>query len=125
MEKLADLLEKLATQLGVTAEYLWPLLVKQTQVRWLAGMTTAVLILAVSLPSLRHWWRRYDWAVEAAAGRPYLERETAGDRFIPWLAVSAIVSMIALVIFLSHLTSIEALFAPEAATVERLLKLVR
>ena len=47
MDKIADLLEKLAVKLGTTVEYLWPKLVERTRYEWLGEFTAGMILVIV------------------------------------------------------------------------------
>ena len=112
MEKLAEVLQALATQLGVTVEYLLPLLVEKTAVDWVAK-TVAVVLFCV--PFL---------ALSAAKGKKFLvwcEDEDWGGLIVTW----ACLVLFSLVALFGRIVTVGIFLCPEAATVERLLAMVR
>lgn len=67
MEQIAPLLEDLAAQLGTTVEYLWPMFVAKTKIKYITWLILSHALLAVS--SLVLWrslvaGKRMDWCDE-------------------------------------------------------------
>ena len=112
MDKIGELLEQLATQLGVTADYLWPLLVKQTVCDWWGGFIVSTILLCTLLPVSIKCWKL------AAEGR------RGEEAFAIFGVFTAIGVGVSLVFFLDHICNISHAITPEAATVERLLELL-
>lgn len=112
MEKLAEVLQALATQLGVTVEYLWPLLVEKTAVDWVAKTVAVVLLcvpfLALSVAKGKKFWK---WCED--------EDFPAGALIWGFLVLLAVVALF------GRIVTVGIFLCPEAATVERLLAMVK
>jgi hypothetical protein len=117
MEHIAQLLERLAAELGTSAEYLWPLLVKQTVFIWWSYAATAVLLglVAVGLTKLLVYMIRTLDACD-------------DDALIGLMVVIAFALLGDVIGFftvaIKCTTSLDWLFVPEAATIQRLLEMI-
>lgn len=118
MDKIADLLEKLAAKLGVTVEYLWPLLVKKTQIDWIASMATSVLILVIGI-------------ISSVIAVKLIDRFFANNPHdFPGLgavlaAAGLACTFIGFISTITDLGRISAYFVPEAATIHNLIEMLR
>ena len=108
MEEITVLLRDLAAQLGVTVEYLWPFLVKQTVISWYSWMLGGVFALLTGVVSFK---------IAIPLTKDY---ETEG-----WGIALGIAGGFALVtgfiLVTCTLCSLDCLFAPEAVTFKNLL----
>ena len=108
MEEITVLLRDLAAQLGVTVEYLWPFLVKQTVVSWYSLMLGGVFSLIFGVVSLK---------IAIPLSKDYETED--------WGIVLGIVGGVALVtwfiLVICTLCSLDCLLVPEAVTFKNLL----
>ena len=114
MDQITDLLRELAAQLGVGAEYLWPLLVKQTVVRWWSLLGVAVFLWILSL-----------FPLKVGLNESKKKYEDKSDDFMTAMyMVFAVVVVIAIAVSIVTIGTLDRLIVPEAATIERLLSMV-
>ena len=111
MNEIAPLLEQLAAQLGTTVDYLWPLLVKQTQIDWVACMVVLLISDVVLLIIAK---KLYDWKPD----RSNDEEITRGVA----LCVTGSVFGFTAIGTMCQLGCISSLIIPEAETIRRLLE---
>ena len=111
MSEIAELLEKLAQQLGVTVEYLWPLLVKQTVYDWWGGFIAAFIAAVICVIVFKKLWSKVSESRHEEAAMAY------GSMGI-LAGVFAIISSISVI---CHIENISCVLVPEAATIERLI----
>jgi len=111
MEQITDLLRELAAQLGVGAEYLWPLLVKQTIVKWWSMIIMAGILIVSGLLTIGL----------AFLGADKLGWEDGGAFIgvVGFLATGAGIVTLAVAV-----TCLDYLLVPEAATIQRLLEMM-
>ena len=116
MDKVGEVVQQLADQLGVTVEYLWPLLVRRA---FIGGVLECVLLLAVVVTEtcFARWLYR-----KCSAGIAKGDRSEEGYRVaqIVTVVVSVFVWIIAMPF--AHEGLLAAL-APEGAALENLIKL--
>ena len=109
MEETTVLLRDLAAQLGVTVEYLWPFLVKQTVISWYSWLLGGVFSLIFGVVSLKI-------AIPLSK-----DHETEGWGLALGIAGGfALVTGFVLVVIV--LCSLDCLFVPEAVTFKTLLR---
>jgi len=114
MDEIADVLRGLADQLGTSVEYLWPLLVKQTQIDYVGMLLFLVVVTLVAAYIDKKSRRPDDW---------FEEYEINPSYYIGFIA--RILSIFLFVRALLHVAHISQFIVPEAATIERLLDMIK
>ena len=121
MSEITALLEQLASEIGVGVDYLWPLLVKQTVVLWWSRLACGVGAALLTVGVGWVFFRLQTAMIEA----DYDEE----DRIIPFLVVDGMVGLAsftaAAACFFHCATSLDWLFVPEAATIQRVLGMLQ
>ena len=125
MEKIAELLEKLAVKLGTTVEYLWPLLVQRTKIEWVGGMTASLIVLFIGiLFGIRTY---YAWThlitVKDRYGNDEVDLKYGIDYINTGLAI--LLCLFGLIFVLTYVSSVAAFLSPEATTILDLLSRVK
>lgn len=124
MDKIAELLEKLATKLGVTVEYLWPFLVERTKYEWLGEMISSFLVLVIGIIFLlvaNKMWNKLP-IVTDVYGETF---KNEPPLFYVFLAPGAVMSVVGIMSVFITLSQISAFLCPEATTVINLLALAK
>lgn len=118
--QITDLLERLAAQMGVAVEYLWPVLVRYT---FAQAVTTVVLstVLLIAVVALYGWFCKILWGRYTQAQATASERRGYPVEFFDYGmglgvggAIAVVLCSIA-VIFLG--SAIPGVIAPEGATI--------
>ena len=121
MDKIAELLEKLATKLGVTVEYLWPFLVERTKYEWLGEMISSFLVLVIGIIFLlvaNKIWNKSPNVTDVYG-------ETEPPLLYVFLAPGVVMSVVGIMSVFITLSQISAFLCPEATTVINLLALAK
>jgi len=114
MNEIADVLQDLADQLGTSVEYLWPLMVKQTQIDYVGFVLFCIVMSAIALYIDRKIPRPDGWFEECDVNPAHL----AGF-------IARVASILFPVVALALLAQVSTFLVPEAATIERLLDMVK
>jgi hypothetical protein len=123
--KAMELLEALAKKLGVTVEYLWPYMVAEVRVNWLANLGAACLALSIGFIMLYLAQKNFKASV---VFKKNSYGETITDVSVSTIVYS-IISVVLLVlgaIGLFHsISTISEFFVPEATALQNILRLVK
>ena len=114
MDKMADVLDKLATRLGVSVEHIWPYLVKQTVVNWWVGIIISLLIFIAALVPLKYIIKKGNKSREGTFNdwTPSYILLLAGDIIILGASFAHVIYFLA---------TISTILFPEAATIRQLM----
>jgi hypothetical protein len=117
MEKITDLLAKLAEKLGTTIEHIWRVLINQAPIQVGKNVITIIILIIVNTLAMKY-------ALGLFKGRSLGDDDDAYQIFVMIFAVILLVSSS---IFGMHLflESFDALLNPEYWALNRILELVK
>lgn len=125
-EKAIQLLEKLATQLGVTVEYLWSILIKQAYIAGIFNATLAGIVFALVILTVI-------WIISCTKPR-LLEDGKKKSKYEEWnyddlagiiMIAQGIILTVGLTVFIYLLNSaFTALFNPEYWALNKILQTI-
>lgn len=114
MEKVGDVLQQLADQLGTTVEYLWPILVRQQKIEGIFGLVIFSLLIITALIILKKTWNK-KW-------------ETEGEPTVTGFAgaISCVVLVVCfLVLAIGGTTIISHIINPEFWALKEITKMIK
>ena len=124
MDKVADLLEKLAVKLGTTVQYLWPLMVKRTQWDWIGDMAATVFLLSIGLAIFHNGYKRFKITPEYKNSYGVMVKDYSElDATI--LIVGIVITFVSVLFVMGNISNVSALVCPEAQTFHNLLKMMK
>lgn len=125
MDKLAPLLEQLASELGTTVEYLWGVLIKQASVTIIIDVGINILFICV-IVCLIILGKKLTSKPKPTEEDKYPQAivDDEDGVFFVWLGIIVIPTLLSFAILLNSVEIVNALFNPEYWALKEVLSMV-